>query len=647
MKPAIGVIGPDRTVQGQVEALQHMLSVPVLLDRCLVDAGVGVARTMLKAGAGVLLSRGSITHALRKADLGCPLIDLPVTGFDVTDLLHKAKQHSDRVGIIAFDNVIEGAQRIAPILGIELIIHRVESVADILRAVDSVHKAGIRVIVGGIVAVERARELGLSALLIHCSPDAVLGALREAESMVLALCRERELLARREVMLNSISEAVVLYDAEGRVIQANTQADALFGSLGGGPQGGGNAGAASFADFNGVAEAVRRGEQWNGELIAWNGVQYACRLNPVLHDGVNLGSVAIIQDLAFLQNLEARIRKKHFSQGNAARYTLDDLVCASAETRRLAARARNYAESLSTVVIQGESGTGKELFAHVMHTASPRQAGPFVAINCTALPETLLESELFGYAEGAFTGTRKGGKPGLFELAHKGTLFLDEIGEFPMSMQARLLRVLEEKAVRRLGQEALIPVDVRVVCATNRDLSRMVADGTFREDLFYRLNVLCLTIPPLRQNPRDLAALLDHFLKTLPPRLKRPALKLSPGAREELERYTYPGNAREMRNLVERLLVTCSGETISREAVRENLISIPRSEPRSGRAANSGKTALKPGAEPRSGGLLRREEDRLILEVMEDCGGNRVEAAKRLGLSPTTLWRRLQSLRRE
>lgn len=630
MKPDIGILVPDKEIKALIESLQHRIRVPLLIQECLVDEGTAVARSMIEAGVEVLMSRGSITHVLRTAKFDLPLIDLPVTGFDVLELLYKARAYGPKVGIVSFDNLIEGVQRVAPYLGMELFIWRVKSVADILRGVAQAREAGVDAVIGGIVAVETASGQGIPALLIHCSPDAVLTALREAEGIVLALYREREQSARRGVLLDSVNEALISYDASGNVIQSNSRADALFG-----PE---CADLKKAVDGIGLIDAVRRGERRQGELLSYKGVPYVCRLNPVLHNGVNLGGVAVIQELSSLQKLEARMRKKSYAPGNTARYKVTDLICASPETQRLVTRARNYAERPSSVIIQGESGTGKELFANIMHTAGPRRMGPFVAINCTALPENLLESELFGYGEGAFTGARKGGKPGLFELAHKGTLFLDEIGEISLSVQARLLRVLEEKAVRRLGEESLTPVDVRVVCATNRDLSAMVALGTFREDLFYRLNVLFLNIPPLRRRPEDLTALLDHFLRTLPDKLGRPPALLSPEAREELECYPYPGNVREMKNLLERLLITCTDGRITREDVRANLIHIPRPDDRPPRTG---------GTTARSKGLLQQEEERLILRTLEECGGNKAEAARRLGVSTTTLWRRARALQRD
>jgi propionate catabolism operon transcriptional regulator len=284
------------------------------------------------------------------------------------------------------------------------------------------------------------------------------------------------------------------------------------------------------------------------------------------------------------------------------------------------------------VLVTGASGTGKELFAQGIHLASARRDRPFVAVNCAALPETLLESELFGYEEGAFTGSRRGGKPGLFEAAHTGTIFLDEIGDMPAPLQTRLLRVLQQREVLRLGGSDPTPVDVRVVAATNRDLEARVAQGTFREDLYYRLAILRLHLPPLAERREDLPLLVDHLLRDALGRhgasdaAERALALVGP----RLAAHAWPGNVRELENVLERvavLLADRSDEVGERElrGVVPELFGARR----------------RPGAQ----GLraLRRADERSHVErVLEECGGDQGEAARRLGIGRTTLWRKLR-----
>ncbi|MBN3801395.1 sigma 54-interacting transcriptional regulator, partial [Burkholderia sp. Ac-20392] len=246
----------------------------------------------------------------------------------------------------------------------------------------------------------------------------------------------------------------------------------------------------------------------DGDALATvRGVRYVVHRGPLVDRGVTSGSVLTFQESRAVERLDRALRSQPTTQQFAARYALDDVVGASVPMARVRDLVRRYAKSDATVLVLGESGTGKEMIAQSLHALSARRSYPFVAVNCGAFPEALLESELFGYEEGAFTGARRGGKTGLFEAAHRGTLFLDEIGEMPPSLQSRLLRVLQEREVIRLGSTEPIRIDVRVIAATHRPLLAAVEAGTFRADLYYRLNILNVGLPPLRERAADIPAL--------------------------------------------------------------------------------------------------------------------------------------------
>jgi two-component system response regulator PilR (NtrC family) len=245
----------------------------------------------------------------------------------------------------------------------------------------------------------------------------------------------------------------------------------------------------------------------------------------------------------------------------ATRNSLDNIVGASPSMDKLKQTIRTVASTQSTVLVYGESGTGKELVARAVHTCSPRAAEPFVSINCGAFPETLLESELFGYVKGAFTGANQN-KRGLFEVANGGTIFLDEIGEMNLTMQVKLLRVLQERCVRPVGGSDEIAIDVRVIAATNRDLERQVAEGTFREDLYYRLSVIPVTVPPLRERREDLPLLVNHFLKKYLPAARKNIVRVKQDSLSALANYDWPGNVRQLENTIERAVALETGEEL-------------------------------------------------------------------------------------
>lgn len=281
-------------------------------------------------------------------------------------------------------------------------------------------------------------------------------------------------------------------------------------------------------------------------LIEVGGMNLIVTVNPIYHGKKLYGAIAMIREFQEEEIKQHSFRKQIMDKGHRSKYRFEDLIGKSRVLTELKEVAERMSKSDSSVLIYGESGTGKELIAQAMHFTSHRSHYQFVALNCGALPESLLESELFGYEEGAFTGARKGGKQGLFELAHQGTLFLDEIGEMPMNTQLRLLRVLQEREVMRIGGDRLIKIDVRIIAASNKMLKRLVAEGKFREDLYYRLCVLPLKIPSLKERREDVDALIHHF------KLKNDTdFEFSEGAKRCLELYHWPGNIRELRNYVE------------------------------------------------------------------------------------------------
>ena len=313
-------------------------------------------------------------------------------------------------------------------------------------------------------------------------------------------------------------------------------------------------------------------------------------------------------------------------ENRTLRHAVEDpvlLESASPTMQRALATARQAAASDVTVLLAGESGTGKNVLAAAIHGWSPRRAGPFAKISCTTLADELLESELFGHVKGAFTGAWKD-KPGRLEAARGGTVFLDEVGDLPLELQAKLLRFLEEHRFERVGGSETITVDARVIAATNRDLEEDARTGRFREDLFFRLNVVAITLPPLRERAADLASLVDHLLAVVCARHHRGPIQLAPEARRALDAYRWPGNVRELVNVLERAVVLSQGDTIQADDLPDRLLAPAE--------------AAAPGT-PERGLSLEQLERRHIEQVLADAA-TLEEAAARLGINVTTLWRK-------
>ena len=358
---------------------------------------------------------------------------------------------------------------------------------------------------------------------------------------------------------------------------------------------------------------------------------------PIIVDGELRGSVGVIHDISEIKKLTEELNQaKQIIRKLEAKYTFDDIVSVNPRMQEIIDKAKKAALTPATVLLQGESGTGKELFAHAIHNASGRKFNQFVRVNCAALSESLLESELFGYEEGAFTGAKKGGKKGLFEVASGGTIFLDEIGEINSGIQAKLLRVIQEKEIIRVGGTNSIPVDVRIISATNIDLEEAMQQGKFREDLYYRLNVIPIKIPPLRERKEDIYHLAMHIVRKFNQDYGRSIQDISLEARERLLEYDWPGNIRELENFIGRAIINMKfNETIILE---EHLPRI--SERKTGRPDGDGEV-YSPGAVDTSLPLNRVLDDterEYIKKVLRETNYNKTRAAKKLGISIRNLY---------
>lgn len=377
-----------------------------------------------------------------------------------------------------------------------------------------------------------------------------------------------------------------------------------------------------------------------GELVKIQNKQLIVNRVPIVEDEKVQGTIFTFQEVSDIQSMEERIRRASHAKGLFAKLGFQDIVGNSKTMREVVKRAQRFAATDETIFITGESGTGKEIFAQSIHKASRRNAHPFLAINCSAIAPSLLESELFGYAEGSFTGARRGGKQGVFELAHHGTIFLDEIGELPQEAQAHLLRVLQEKEVMRLGDAKVIPVDVRVIAATNRSLEKALQQGVLRVDIYHRLNVLRLSLPPLREYPEDILLMAEHFITQWCPRpdLVVEIMKVLNNHSDMLKSYAWPGNVRELQNLMRRIVALIgilSDEPIEQEIttlIKENILSLATLEA----------ALTKQVTEEEGETTVAHVTADLICRQYEHWRGSQKELARKLGIGRTTLWRKLK-----
>ena len=470
---------------------------------------------------------------------------------------------------------------------------------------------------------------------------AVLEDMTQLETVAQELDSTRRLQETLQTVLDIAYDGLVVADEQGTVIMVNQAMADFLGKekeeILGRP-------CAEVLDDSRLYDVLRGGPPEHGQVQTIKGKRLVVSRLPIVREGRVVGAVEkiLFRNLEELRRLARRLDllegKVAYYQGEldrvgGARWTLDDIVSQSPSMARVKAEAERVAQGSATVLILGESGTGKELLAHAIHNLSLRRQGPFVKVNCAAVPEDLLESEFFGYAEGAFTGARKGGKPGKFELATGGTIFLDEVGDMSPALQAKILHVLQDREIVRVGGTRPLPVDVRVIAASNRDLKAMVGQGRFREDLYYRLNVVCLYIPPLRERPEDILPLARHFLAKYGRLAGSGPRDISPAAARAMQEYPWPGNVRELENAVERAINMETGPVLEVAHLPEAVFS---------RTAPDGRAATTAPAEPVIRRLMQEAEYQAIAKALERTGGNKAAAARLLGLSRSRLYEKMK-----
>ena len=635
-RPEIALIAPFPGLAATAETLLKDLPFPVLLAQGDLEEGLDAGRKLAAKGVQVFVSRGGTAQRLKSLDL--PVVEIKVTAYDILSALWPLLNTNRKIGIIGFDNIIAGASRLSVLLRHGLNVFTISHEREVASKIAAAKSNGVDLVLGDMVVNNLARAAGLEAVLIESGPEAVLDALNEAgERLALIKAeaaknrRHLEVLSLYKTVFEAVEDLIITVDRDGRVDSQNPAARALLkDSL--------RTLTPRRLQGHSFKSLLEAGAPQYNLLATWGGQKFILDFFP-LNTGYDDGPAAVIlgRSVRKVESSERRIRSALYLTGHMARYRFADLTGKDKNFLDLLARAKEYADSDSTILIEGESGTGKEMLAQSIHNHKFGADEPFVAVNCATLPEPLLESELFGYTRGAFTGARAEGKKGLFELAHGGTLFLDEIGEMPLTLQSRLLRVIEERAVFPLGSDRVIPVNVRLIAATNTDLISAVREGLFRSDLYFRLGVLTLTLPPLRDRGQDVVVLFKALVRAINAKFKLSGAMDQDMAALLLD-YAWPGNARELKNLVERLAILTGRFTRQLEALPELLAKemsalkrlTARLQPLpdlAGRLADS----PPPLPETDPGQLL-------------NAPISRKELAARLGVSRTTLWRRIKAM---
>jgi propionate catabolism operon transcriptional regulator len=634
-KIRIGIFASSKSLLDRINVISTQQPDQFYVSTQGLDDAIPVARDMEQNGIEVIISRRGTAHLLRE-NLHIPVISFPPRSLEMLVSLRSASRVGRNILLPVFRQPMGGTAILEELLDIVLVQEIYHNKVDLERIIVHARKNGCQAVVGGSITQGIAQAIGMPYFEIRTSEEDITATIENARSVAQSTREQTVATWRYRSIIDAASDGIIAMDEKGRITLINAAGRKLLhtdGQITGRP-------ITQLIPNCPVFQVLTTQKPMNDRLNQVNGESFIFNHLPVILEDEVVGAVCTFRDIGRVMRAENVVRRS-LSQGLVAKYELDDLVHESTIMRDTVNISRQYARTDSTILIIGATGTGKEIFAHGIHNLSPRVKHPFVSVNCAALPEQLLESELFGYDEGAFTGSKKGGKPGRFEIAHQGTIFLDEIDTTPEAVQIRLLRVLQEREVMRVGGAVKIPIDVRVIAAASRDLSLAVKEGKFRADLFYRLNVLRLPIPPLKQRREDIAVLLRFFIRLFSERHGLAPIALPQTYINKLQDYEWPGNVRQLRNFSERLVMNCSLRCSNDmlDILYQELVEYTPE-------AAAPETDKSPGVRPM--GRMRKSqlnsERGIVLDALQQARYNKSRAAESLGISRTTLWRKIREL---
>ena len=593
-----------------------------------------IIEEQIAAGGKVVITFDYLSNQL-EGEVSIPIAVIRRSPSTIISILVDVLKNEKKIALVAHERengdsyYVRSMKEAAAVFPAETRLFSFQSYRDAPETLRNICKMGFKVAVGPNNLQQAAREMGLDYRTVPLAESDLMDAVEQARYHLRLYQQHIQNESLINMILDRSDQGNVALDGEGRIIHINSAARSMFSLMKTDPIG------LHYEDtplgsIDAIAEVIKsRRPQKCVETMKDDVL--VCDVSPLFIDGV-LSNVILSCELADrIQEKDINVRNKLLSDNRKAGKTFRAIVGSSEPLSRTLAMAKRYAYYDSTILISAPSGCGKEVFAQSIHNASRRKDKPFVVINCAALPESILESLLFGYEPGTFTGAKAGGKAGLFELAHRGTVFLDEISEMPLMMQSRFLRVIQEREVMRIGSDRPIPVDIRIIAATNRDLWKMVEENKFREDLYHRISVLLLEIPPLDERKEDIEQLARYFLSERSVQLRMPKPLLTDKAVEFLKKQSYRGNVRQLNNILERAMILAPSA----------LIDVHDLETAIGGSLHEKTEDATEAASTLSDSKTLGEIE-AICNAMKKYNGNRNRMAVHLGISTTTLWRKMR-----
>jgi transcriptional regulator with PAS, ATPase and Fis domain len=584
---------------------------------------VEIANDLLEKGTKIIISTG-VNGQFLLDNVNIPVVLIKRSYYSFAYAIHEALRISSNISIVGRNGqYMETAKKNLDLFPFKIVTKGFDRIEEIPEIIDEIKAAGINVVIGTASALSYAQKNDMHCLYVPFEEIDIINAINEAKHHLKLIEENEKHNSTLKILLNSSSDGIIYLSRDGKINELNDTALKIIGESKVQLKN-------KYVDDTvlGEIKSLQKNtlmEKAGNEIIKLNSNLVNLEKHPIFVNHSIDSMILIFNKVDSIEKKEREIRSKLYSKGHVANKRFNDIIGCSKSIIDTISIAKRYAKVDSTVLILGNTGSGKEIFAQSIHNYSSRCEEPFVVINCGALPETILESELFGYEQGAFTGSKKEGKKGLFEIAHGGTVFLDEISEMPMSLQSRFLRVLQEKEVMPLGSNRVIPINVRVLAASNIDLEELVGKNKFREDLYYRISVLVLNVSDLSQRKEDIELLTDFFILL---KNKELGLNISGITKEAISYLTtldYPGNVRQLSNTIERAMVISNESTLTLETVKRA-------------TRHSEKKSEKLELQIQS---LSSKEAEIIKETLIKYKFNRDKTAKSLGISKSTLWRKM------
>lgn len=622
---SIAFLIPNKLICDTIKKCLKNLNLNYIVEEMSYDITGDRADELVRKGTRVIISMGISMKVLRKR-IQIPVLDLTFSEHEILTAVRTALDGSSRVVHMGSQEMYHFIQKSLDSLNLppNTIAYREfnDLSNDYNGQVIRVLQEGFDCIIGGSRTVQIAHDYGIKGIAFNIDEIMVENTLLNATFIRDFQAGQEKRSKFMEATLRCATDGLLTVNSDNCIVSINAAGAEIFNEK---PE------LLIGRDIDSLLHEMQFVDIFKGHPRLCNidnkEKMVVLHRESVSVDGKIMGEVINIRKAADVESLEHRIQRNLSYNGYQAKYTFNDIIGYSYSLESAKRMARRYAKYDSTVLITGETGTGKELFAQSIHNESPRRNGPFVAVNCAAFPENLIESELFGYDKGSFTGAIKEGKPGLFEKASGGTIFLDEISELPLSLQPKLLRVIQEREIVRVGGNKVIPIDVRIISSSNKNLLCHVGSGLFKEDLYYRLSVLELNIPSLRTRKEDIKLLVSAFIQQNNKRLNTHYNGIEPDALALLENLSWKGNIRELRNIIERVMVLSNDHVITEANIR--LIMNPSHD-------------IEIHEQVPAHMTLRDHEKFIIKETLKHCHGNQSQAAKMLGISYSTLWRKLR-----